>query len=402
MTTLHSVPVHLALIQASPFCNIDCKYCYLPDRATPKRMTTSKLEEVYQFLFRDPSQLSNRLRILWHAGEPMAVPISFYEEALSIQRRVCPPHIEVTNSIQTNATLLSDSWVEFLKSSGTVIGVSFDGPARFHDANRVTRNGEGTFEKVRSGILKLVEARLPFHVITVLNDRSLDCPVEMWKTYRELGISRIHFLIEELQGLHTIRELRRGQLQARLEAFFSVFDDCRRRSGADVYVRELDDNAAKLTALTHTYKEIEQVPLGILSISYTGDVATFSPELLGSSSAAHGRFVFGNTQVNTLQEITTHPSFQSAYRSILRGYARCKATCPYYDLCGGGQPSIKLYENGSFDSTETPSCQMRIKAPIQVLLRREPGIACNGFTDSIARRLAAIADADHSPVHDRC
>lgn len=365
-----STPVQLAIIQASPFCNIDCKYCYLPERGSTRRMSPEKLEEVYRFLFREPSLLSSRLQILWHSGEPLTVPLSFYDLALSLQQQLCPSEISVVNSLHTNGTLLSDEWVAFIKARNIMIGVSLDGSARFHDANRVTRSGLGTFEKVKEGITLLAKAGVPFHVTTVLNDRSLDHPTELWETYSELGVTRIHFLIEEVQGIHTLRTLPREALQSRLERFYAVINDCRSKVSTTVYIRELDDNQHKLTRGEALFKEIEQVPLGIISISVEGNLATFSPELLGTTSLEHGRFVFGNTSTSTLQELLQHPTFRSAYRSILKGYVQCEQVCEYFRFCGGGQPSIKLYENGSFESTETPSCQMRIKAPLNVLQGR--------------------------------
>ncbi|WP_226963514.1 hypothetical protein [Nostocoides sp. F2B08] len=43
------------------------------------------------------------------------------------------------NTIQTNATLLSDEWAAFLKEYDFLIGVSVDGPRAMHDAFGSTR-----------------------------------------------------------------------------------------------------------------------------------------------------------------------------------------------------------------------------------------------------------------------
>ena len=363
-----TIPVHLAVVQATPFCNINCKYCYLPDRDTTERMSSAKLSEVFKFLFEEPDLLSPQLKVLWHAGEPLAVPIDFYREALAIQQRLCPPEIRITNSLQTNATLLNGDWCEFLKREQFSVGVSLDGPEHCHDRNRVTRSGKGTFALVCRGIEHLHRAAIPFHVITVLNEYSLGFPRELWDCYRMLGINRIHFLIEELQGVHTFRELKRLRLQIRVEAFLSEIQELRNAHAPNVYIRELDEMWTRLQSPSPNVKEIEQIPLGVLSVSVSGDVSTFSPELVNVSTHSHGMLTFGNTASGRLRDIISHPNFISAYRSILRGYSRCLKSCPYYGVCGGGQPSIKLFENGTFDSTETPSCQMRIKAAANVLL----------------------------------
>ncbi|MGB8464086.1 MAG: hypothetical protein WCE49_04020 [Terrimicrobiaceae bacterium] len=38
----------LLVLQASPFCNIDCDYCYLPNRTSTHRMTMHVLESAIE------------------------------------------------------------------------------------------------------------------------------------------------------------------------------------------------------------------------------------------------------------------------------------------------------------------------------------------------------------------
>lgn len=39
------------------------------------------------------------------------------------------------------------------------------------------------------------------------------------------------------------------------------------------------------------------------------------------------------------------------------GVDRCCQECSYYQLCGGGAPSNKIAEHGTFDSAETKYCR---------------------------------------------
>ena len=50
------------------------------------------------------------------------------------------------------------------------------------------------------------------------------------------------------------------------------------------------------------------------------------------------------------------------------GVEACRASCAYYDLCGGGAPSNKWHENGSLRSTETAWCRLTKKAMVDVYL----------------------------------
>ena len=55
---------------------------------------------------------------------------------------------------------------------------------------------------------------------------------------------------------------------------------------------------------------------------------------------------------------------------VAAGVARCRESCSYFGLCGGGAPSNKYFENGSFDSTETLFCRLHRQALAEVVLSK--------------------------------
>ena len=54
----------------------------------------------------------------------------------------------ITNSLQTNGTLLTDEWCAFLKKHNFLVGISLDGPKEIHDRYRRDRKGEGTYRHI--------------------------------------------------------------------------------------------------------------------------------------------------------------------------------------------------------------------------------------------------------------
>ena len=46
---------------------------------------------------------------------------------------------------------------------------------------------------------------------------------------------------------------------------------------------------------------------------------------------------------------------------IGEGIEMCRAECKYFPVCGGGVPSNKVFENGTFASTETMYCRLTKK-----------------------------------------
>jgi sulfatase maturation enzyme AslB (radical SAM superfamily) len=53
--------------------------------------------------------------------------------------------------------------------------------------------------------------------------------------------------------------------------------------------------------------------------------------------------------------------------AIQAGVRKCRESCGYFGLCGGGAPSNKFAENGRFDSTETLYCRFKKQLLIDVV-----------------------------------
>ena len=72
--------------------------------------------------------LSGPLLVNWHAGEPLALRTSFYRERIPLFEPLTAEGVDVTHSLQTNATLITDSYCELFAEYGVHVGVSLDGP----------------------------------------------------------------------------------------------------------------------------------------------------------------------------------------------------------------------------------------------------------------------------------
>jgi uncharacterized protein len=62
--------LRLLVLQSTPFCNIDCSYCYLPHRTSRARMSLATLDLVCQRVF-ESARLDRKLEVAWHGGEPL-------------------------------------------------------------------------------------------------------------------------------------------------------------------------------------------------------------------------------------------------------------------------------------------------------------------------------------------
>jgi uncharacterized protein len=361
-------PLDLLVVQATPFCNLDCRYCYLPDRQNTARMSMAVVDRLFARVF-GSAIVQRGFTVVWHAGEPLAVPREFYAEAFAIAARHNRAGYPLAHSYQTNATLLDEAWCDFIQRHDLRIGVSVDGPAFLHDRQRVTRRGRRTHRRVMEGVARLRRRGIPFHVITVLTVDALDYPDELYAFYVEHGIDRVGFNIEEIEGPHRRSSLTAPGAEARFRQFLARFYDLAVRPGSPVRVREFD---SMLGAIIHggaaPPRTQETMPFAILSVDHRGNFSSFSPELLGPPGGDDGHFLLGNVAADSIDAAARTPRFAAMHRDIRAGIERCRGECPYFTLCGGGAPGNKYFENGAFDSTETLFCRFYRKSLADVLL----------------------------------
>jgi len=362
-------PLELLVLQPTPFCNINCSYCYLPDRQSTKKMSSETLRQSLDWVFAS-GLVREPFSLLWHAGEPLVMPVDFYEEAVALLGRANQSGVRVDHSFQTNATLIDARWCDFFLRHDVHVGVSVDGPAFLHDRCRRTRRGAGTLDRVLRGIRLLGEHQVPFFALTVLTAEALVYPDELFDFYRTSGISSVGFNVEEIEGPNISSSLLGPEARERFRRFFRRFVDLACSADPPLLVREFQTSTAALLGPRYGFgsRTQENKPWAIVNIDCEGNFSTYSPELLGFSSPRHGSFALGNVFRDSLDDVIASERFRALEEEIARGVDMCRQECPYFAFCGGSAPANKFFENGTFASTETMSCRLQKKVCLDVVL----------------------------------
>ncbi len=363
--------IQLLVVQPTPFCNIDCRYCYLPDRTNKAVVSEDTLRNLFSQVF-DSGWADNGLSVVWHAGEPMVLPIAFYRRAFALIDELKPTELSLSQSFQTNGTLIDDAWADFIAEAKINLGVSIDGPRRFHDLNRVNRAGRGTFDKAVAGVRLLRRRGIPFHVISVLTAESLASPREMFDFYLDEGIEHVCFNVEESEGDHRSQSFAKAGIE---DSYYRFLSEFWRLSAAHPdkikFIREIDEAQRNvLRPRESKFSNQLATPFAVTSMDWSGNVATFSPELLGLKNALYDDFILGNVNHDRLTELVDRPLLARMSADIDAGVAMCRERCEYFSVCGGGEPVNKLAENGSFASGETTYCRMTKMRATDLILDR--------------------------------
>jgi uncharacterized protein len=351
--------IELLVVQPTPFCNIDCRYCYLPDRNSKSVVARQTLHNLFSQVFAS-GWIGDCLSVVWHAGEPMVLPIDFYRDAFRMIDRLKPAEVVVAHSFQTNGTLIDQAWCAFFADEPVGVGVSIDGPKHFHDRHRLTRAGRGTFDRTIAGIRLLRRHQVPFHVISVLSAASMAAPHEMFDFFVQEGIERVCFNVEESEGDHVSESFREAGIEAAYYRFLSEFWRLSAAApGKITFIREIEDAIQQVIRPADAPFRNQLVePFSITSMDWAGNISTFSPELLGLKNPPYKDFVLGNIDRDLLVDLPRRANFTRMLADIEAGVEMCRERCEYFSVCGGGEPVNKLAENGSFASSETTYCRL--------------------------------------------
>ncbi|RXH40021.1 cyclophane-forming radical SAM/SPASM peptide maturase GrrM/OscB [Bradyrhizobium zhanjiangense] len=346
----------LIVLQPTPFCNIDCDYCYLrhrDDRTVMGAKVVSAIrDKIFPRIARDAAPT-----IIWHAGEPTTVPIAWYRSAYTELRKTAPG---ATNfSLQSNGIGLGRDWIEFARETGTQIGLSIDGPREFHDARRKTRNGKGTWALAMQALRELQQARIHPNVVTVLHPLSLQAVDAYFEFYRDNDISHVSFSIDESEGRHATSSFDAGVYTDAITGFLFGLMKRAYLEGFPLHIKEVERIASILAGGQLRNEQIDA--WDVLVVAANGDVTTFSPEFMEVRSQAHRNFNFGNILIDDFDRIFTSALVARTQAEIRQGVNLCRARCRYFAVCGGGAPSNKMQENGGLDSAETQFCRFSVQ-----------------------------------------
>lgn len=152
-------------------CNLNCTYCYIPEsmRRAGEHMSRERLLEALKILrryFRTTVPDGSRPQIIFHGAEPL-----LNREAVFAGIRKYRDDFRF--GIQTNATLLDDEAIAFLRDHEVSIGVSLDAPTA-PVANRTRKNwiGEGVYDQVITALQRL-RGYPGWSVICTISDQNL-------------------------------------------------------------------------------------------------------------------------------------------------------------------------------------------------------------------------------------
>jgi len=188
---------HILTKPIGPICNLDCKYCFYLEKEVlyPHVSKWSMPDDVLEAHVRQyiEAQPGDVVHFAWQGGEPTLLGIDYFRKIVQLQARYANGK-KIENGLQTNGLLLNEIWGEFLSEHQWLVGISIDGPRRLHDAYRVDKGGQPTFDRVLRGMEILKKHRVAFNTLTTVHRANSRYPLEVYRFLRQNGSGYMQFI----------------------------------------------------------------------------------------------------------------------------------------------------------------------------------------------------------------
>lgn len=355
---------HVLAKPSGATCNLDCDYCFFLSKEMlypgSRFRMAEELQELYLRQLLEAHREAPEVVVAWQGGEPTLMGLDFFRRSVLLIARSARPGQEVLNTLQTNGTLLTDEWGEFLAEHRFLVGISIDGPRDIHDRYRVDKGGKPTFDTVMRGLDVLRRNGVDHNILTTVHAANEHRGREVYRFLRdECGAEFLQFIpIVERATPETLAAANAGWGErGRLRPLYvldgslvtertvtpegygrfliDVFEEWVRRDIGTVYVQMFD------TALANWYGEAGSMCVHAetcgqqLALEHNGD-------LYSCDHFVEPRFRLGNIRELPMLDMVDSPRqrrFGQDKRDTLTRYC---LDCDVRFACHGGCPKDRF------------------------------------------------------------
>lgn len=176
------------IAKSSDICNYQCSYCYVEHNSKisimPIETATIAIKKIVDYIGN-----TRRINFIWHGGEPLMAGSDYFVQVVKFSKQFCN---NIEHCIQSNGSLLTDSFLNFCADNKVAVSLSFDGPAAIHDMNRKTSRGKGTHYETMKALEKIKRAGLTSGCVCVLHKQNIDHVEELYNFFK---LYKINFRI---------------------------------------------------------------------------------------------------------------------------------------------------------------------------------------------------------------
>ena len=339
-------PFTLLIKPTGPDCNIDCKYCFYSGKTSVFGGGAHRMsDEVTE------TMISSYLKLglpgssfAWQGGEPTLMGLDFYKKVVELQRQYGSDGQVVTNALQTNAILLNDDeWCRFLNEYKFLVGISLDGPKKYHDYYRLDHAGKGTFDRVMASIEKCKEHDVEFNILVLVSEHNVVAPDDVFDFFMDLGIEYLQF-VSCVENDPTTGEIADFSITPKQFGDFMcrIFDRWVDFGPTKLSIRMFDSILSYCVAGRHSICTFMPKCNDYIVIEHNGDA--FCCDFFVDNPWRLGNIL--ETPIEKLAQNKVKRTFASKKRKIDN---KC-LVCRHLDMCRGGCLKDRIVVDGNYSA----------------------------------------------------
>jgi len=314
-------------------CNLRCDYCFFLEHSQKKVISLELLESFFEQYFQ---MFSGEINFIWHGGEPLFAGIDFYQTVINLQYRFKKDGDKIRNSIQTNATLITNDWCKFFKRHKFAIGVSLDGTEISHNRHRKFLDGHGSFQATMAGIKKLQDHQINFGIIaTVTKSGLVNLENDLKFFVREVKLNRLAFNLfaDDSTGNQQLADENISSADA--EFFYqTILQFWLKENNCKLSIREIDNCLAGTVGKWPKNCSFNGSCADYFSLNNDGKI--YPCERISFD----GSGLFGDLRTQKLSEILKGKQFEQHCQLSVRKSVACEK-CSYSQFCNNGCTALR-------------------------------------------------------------
>lgn len=346
ITEVTEIPLSTIILNVNTGCNLACTYCYKEDLTTPSKGQLMQFETAKSSvdLLLKQAKDRDKINIVFFGGEPLSNLALIKQVVAYATPQAAAQGKTVDYSLTTNGTLLNEATIDWLDKHQFALTISMDGPKKFHDINRLTVGGKGTYDIVSKKVMLLLSRyrSRPVGVRVTLTDGVTDVIGIHHHLKHELGFHEVGF------GPVTSGPMTAFNLDA--EELKQVFNDMKALGERYVDAALRGENIGYsnmhqlLSDITNGTRKA--VPcgagLGMLAVDHEGDLH-LCHRFVGSEQPTYGN-VDSGIEVKKLASFIEITQERSDYGcSTCRIRSLCAGGCYHESYARQGDPHAPVY-----------------------------------------------------------
>lgn len=321
------------LMIPTDYCNMHCRYCFFN-----KDIHSSNFmkDDILQHLMKITLPYYDRVSFIWHGGEPLSLGIDFYRKVIELQNEYTSKYpVHVSNSIQSNFTLLTPQMVDFFHKHNFGLSTSFDGVK-----NELTR---GSSNEILNGINLCFQRGIHCGAIMIASKLNIDTLIDSYDYFKS---KHIGFRVNPYLGNNKELKLDYSLFAEKMIELFDYWAiDSNTNIGISSFIEMID-----YVLFKKKYFCSHSSCLGRwASVNYNGTIKPcnrFFPD----------EYSFGNIfQYSNFNEAFASEGFKKIITKAIYRREKCKS-CSVYDFCCGGCNYVASIENGDIENNNGGYC----------------------------------------------